>query len=292
MFADDSLRPARRRTVSPASLIDGISVTAFIAVLSFLFFAGRIESPVLALVPSVLFTGAATLIFLQIQARRRRLKRIALERLAYDLWLTDDLLRAEPAKFNKFALSILLFQCHWRYVPPEDGGPFLTQDDKAAELALLRRHPSAPVGAQDVLECIDRARAAGRGALVVATTAGITDEARKFAGGVPDVDVRFYDGQQLAAMAWDGACAPPPDALEPYLEEAGKRLRSKKRTRRVFANWAVSIRFIGTAGLLTAMSWLTPYRHWYLICAALCLAFGAAALLFPNRGPFRRLQSR
>lgn len=292
MFADDSMRPRRSRFGSPAGFLDTAAVVALVAALSFVFFAGRIQSPWVALAPSALFTAAATTVLLRVRARRRRLYRLALERQAYDLWLADDLLRAEPAKFQKFALSILLFQCHWRYLPAEEGGPLLRRDERDGELALLRRHPDAPVGPQDVLELVDRARANGRSLLVIATTAVVTDEARRFAQELPDVEVCFYDGKELAAMAWDGACAPPVEALEPYLERAASLVRARRKAKRPrFAQWAVSLRFVAVALLLTALSWLTPYRQWYLVSAAVCLAIGGAALLLPGRWPFRR-QSR
>ncbi len=292
MFADDSMRPRRSRFGSPAGVLDTAALVALIAALSFVFFAGRIESPWVALAPSALFTAAAASVLLRVRARRRRLHRLALERQAYDLWLADDLLRAEPAKFQKFALSILLFQCHWRYLPAEEGGPLLRRDERDGELALLRRHPSVPVGPQDVLELIDRARANGRNLLVIATTTTVSNEARHFAKGLTDVEVCFYDGTELASMAWDAACAPPVEALEPYLEQASKLLAARRKARRPrFAQWAVTLRFAMVALLLTALSWFTPYRQWYLICAAVCLAIGGAALLLPGRWPFRR-QSR
>ena len=284
------LRPKGRvAPFSLARLLDSIAFTALIALLSFIFFSSRIESPVVAALPSALFTCSAASAFLLVRRRRLRRVRKELERNAYDLWLCDEMLKSEPARFQKFALNILLFQCRYRYVTPEDGGPRLQTDGVDADIAILRRHPTAPVSAQDIIDLVDKARAAGLTRLVVATTAEFTEEAREFAKNAPDVKVDLYDGPKLSSMAWDGAFAPPPEALGPYLERAEALWRKRrKQSRPKFASLAASIRFALTGVLLCVMAWLTPFQTWYLICAAACFIIGAAAALFPNLKYFKR----
>jgi hypothetical protein len=286
-----SLRPLGRRAepFSLARLLDGIAFVALMALVSFIFFASRISSPVVALLPSALFTGAAASVFVLSRRKKLRRRRMELERLAYDMWLCDEMLKSEPGRFNKFALNILLFQCRYHYITPEEGGPKLQIDDQLADIAILRRHPSAPVTAQDLLELVDKTRASGLNHLVVATTAEFTAEAKEFAKAVSGIGVALYDGAKLSSMAWDGAFAPPPEALAPYLEHAEEQYRKyKKQNRPKFASWAVSIRFALTGILLCMMAWLTPFRTWYLVCAAACFVIGAAAALFPNLKYFKR----
>jgi hypothetical protein len=239
--------------------------------------------------PAAFFTASAAAAFLLVRQRRLRRRRMELERQAYDLWLCDEMLKSEPERFRKFALNILLFQCRYRYIPPEEGGPRLVSDDRTADIAVLRRHPSSPVGAQDMLELVDHARAAGLDGLVAVTTAEFSKEARDFAHAVPGITVSLYDGAKLASMAWDGAVAPPPGALEPYMERAREALRKKrKQSRPKFASWAIGVRFALTGLLLFAMGWLTPYRTWYLVCSAVCFVIAAAAILFPNFRYFKK----
>lgn len=286
-----TLRAPRRRATpfSLARLLDGIAFVALMALVSFIFFATRIQSPIVAALPALLFTASAAAAFIMVRQRKTRRRQMELEREAYDLWLCDEMLKSEPARFNKFALNILLFQCRYRYVTPEEGGPKLQLDDQNSDIALLRRHPSSPVSAQDMIELVDKTRAADLKHLVVATTAEFTSEARDFAKAVPGVTVALYDGAKLSSMAWDGAFAPPPDALGPYMERAAELFRKrKKQSRPKFASWAVSIRFALTGMLLCFMSWLTPFRTWYLVCAAACFVIGAAAALFPNLKYFKR----
>lgn len=274
---------------SLARLLDGIAFVALMALLSFIVFSSRIRDPVVAAVPAAVFTASAAAAFLLYRRQRLRRRRIDLERQAYDLWICDEMLKSEPARFHKFALNILLFQCRYRYVTPEDGGPRLQMDGKDSDISILRRHPTAPVTAQDVIGLIDRAREAGLGHLVICTTAGFTAEARAFAKAVPGITVDLYDGEKLSSMAWDGAFAPPPEALRPYMEQAEELWRKRrKQSRPKFATMAASIRFALTGALLCAMAWLTPFRTWYLICAAVCFVIGAAAALFPNLKYFRK----
>lgn len=274
---------------SLARLLDGLAFVLLMALLSFIFFASRISNPIVAALPSAFFTASAAGAFLLARQRKLRRRRMEAERQAYDLWLCDEMLKSEPGRFNKFALNILLFQCRYRYITPEEGGPRLIIEDKEADIAILRRHPSAPVTAQDMIELVDRTRAANLTHLVIATTAEFTPEARLFAKTVPDVGVSLYDGASLSSMAWDGAFAPPPNALGPYLERAEELIRKKrKQSRPKFASLAVSIRFALTGLLLCATAWLTPFHTWYLICAAVCFIIGAAAALFPNLRYFRR----
>jgi hypothetical protein len=280
--------PGRKAPFSLARLLDGIAFVALVALLSFIFFTSRIHSPIAAALPSAVFTFCAAAAFLLIRQRRLRRRQMLLEREAYDLWLCDEMLKSEPVRFQKFALNILLFQCRYRYIPPEEGGPKLQIEDELADVAILRRHPSSPVTAQDMLELADKTRNAGLKHLVIATTAEFTADAREFARNVPGIGISLFDGERLASMAWDGAFAPPPDALDPYMEKAEELLRKrKKQSRPKFASWAVGIRFALTGLLLCATAWLTPFRTWYLICAAVCFVIGAAAALFPNLKYFR-----
>jgi hypothetical protein len=286
-----SLRTSGRKAgrFSLARLLDGIAFIALISLLSFIFFSSRIANPILAALPAAVFTACAASAFMIFRQRRLRRRRMETERQAYDLWLCDEMLRSEPARFSKFALNILLFQCRYRYVPPEEGGPRLVMDDRAADIAILRRHPSSPVNAQDMIELADRTRATGLDSLVVATTAEFTKEAKEYAKAVPGIGISLYDGEKLASMAWDGAFAPPPDALDPYMERAGELLKKKrKQSRPRFASWAVGIRFALTGLLLFATGWLTPYHTWYLACSAVCFIIAAAAVLFPNLRYFRK----
>lgn len=278
----------RRTPFSLARLLDGIAFTALVALVSFIFFSSRISSPVAAALPAVLFTLCAAAAFLLIRQRRLRLRQMLLEREAYDLWLCNEMLKSEPARFQKFALNILLFQCRYRYIPPEEGGPRLQIEDELADVAILRRHPSSPVTAQDMIDLVDRTRLLSLKHLVVATTAEFTSDAREFAKNVPGIGVALFDGGRLASMAWDGAFAPPPDALEPFMRKAEELLRKrKKQSRPKFSSWAVSLRFALTGLLLCATAWLTPFRTWYFACAAACFVIGAAAALFPNLKYFR-----
>ncbi len=285
-----SLTPRRRaEPFSLARLLDGIAFVTLVALLSFIVFSSRIHNPLVAALPAAVFTGSAAAAFLLYRRQKLRRRRIQLERQAYDLWICDEMVKSEPDRFHKFALNILLFQCRYRYVTPEDGGPRLQMDGQDSDIAILRRHPTAPVTAQDILELVDRARDGGLANLVVCTTAEITAEARAFAKAVPGVKVDLYDGEKLSSMAWDGAFAPPPEALKPYMEKAEELWRKRrKQSRPKFASLAVSIRFALTGALLCAMAWLTPFRTWYLICAAGCFVIGAAAALFPNLKYFRR----
>lgn len=274
---------------SLARLLDCVAFVVLMALLSFIFFSSRIMNPLVAALPSLAFTLSATAAFLLARRNRRRRRRIEAEREAYDLWLCDEMLTSEPGRFHKFALNILLFQCRYRYVPPEEGGPRLISPDWEADVAILRRHPSSPVTAQDMVELVDGARAKNLRHIVVATTAEFTKEAAGFARAVPDIGVSLYDGAALSAMAWDGAFTPPPGALGPFLERAEELIRSRRKQRRPkFSSLAVSIRFALTGALLCATAWLTPFHTWYLICAALCFAIGAAAALFPNLKYFKR----
>lgn len=286
--------PARKaEPFSLARLLDGIAFVALMALLSFIFFSSRIHSPYVAALPAALFTASAAAAFILSRQRRLRRKRMEIERQAYDLWLCDEMLKSEPARFAKFALNILLFQCRYRYVPPEEGGPRLLMEDKEADVAILRRHPSAPVTAQEIVELVDKTRGAGLDSLVVATTAEFTKEAREFAKAVPGVAVTLYDGPKLSSMAWDGAFAPPPqDALDPYMESAREMFRKKKKQARPkFAFWAVSLRFALTGVLLFAVGWLTPFHTWYLACSAVCFLIAASAVLFPNIRYFRKKEA-
>jgi hypothetical protein len=291
MNDSETLRSPVRRSerFSLARLLDGVAFVALAALLSFIFFSSRIQSPVVAALPSALFTAAAAAAFLLFRQRRLRRRKMEIERQAYDLWLCDEMLKSEPGRFQKFALNILLFQCRYRYVPPEEGGPRLVMDDKTSYVAVLRRHPSAPVTAQDMIELVDAARGAGLTSLVAATTAEFTKEAREFAKAVPGVEVSLFDGSKLSSMAWDGAVAPPPDALGPYMERAGELLKKKrKQSRPKFAALGVAVRFALTGLLLFAIGWLTPFHTWYLACSAACFVIAASAVLFPNLRYFRR----
>jgi hypothetical protein len=286
-----SLRAPRPRSTpfSLARLLDGIAFAALTTLLSFIFFSSRIQSPAVAALPSAMFTAAAVAAYLLFRRARYRRRLTELERSAYDLWLCDEMLKSEPARFHKFALNILLFQCRYRYITPEDGGPRLQTEDADADIAILRRHPSSPVTAQDMIELADRARAANLTRLVAATTAEFTPEAREFAKTVPGMAMDLYDGARLSSMAWDGAFAPPPDALGPYMERAEElRRKRRKQARPKFASLAVSIRFAVTGVMLCVMAWLTPFRTWYLVCAAACFVIGAATALFPNMKFFRK----
>jgi hypothetical protein len=289
-LSEPAATPAGKRgRFSLARLLDCVAFVVLMALLSFIFFSSRISSPLVAALPSLTFTASAAAAFLLVRRRRLRRRRSEAERQAYDLWLCDEMLKSEPGRFHKFALNILLFQCRYRYVTPEEGGPRLVSDDWEADIAVLRRHPSSPVAAQDMIELVDRTRASGLKHLVVATTAEFTPEARQFARAVPDIGVSLYDGETLSAMAWDGAFTPPPDALGPYMERAEELLsKRRKQSRPKFSSLAVSIRFALTGALLCATAWLTPFHTWYLICAAVCFVIGAAAALFPNLKYFRR----
>jgi hypothetical protein len=285
--------PARRaEPFSLARLLDGIAFVALMALLSFIFFSSRIHSPYVAALPAALFTSCAAAAFILSRQRRLRRKRMEIERQAYDLWLCDEMLKSEPARFAKFALNILLFQCRYRYVPPEEGGPRLLMEDKASDVAILRRHPSAPITAQEMVDLVDKTRDAGLESLVVATTVEFTKEARAFAKSVPGIAVSLYDGPKLSSMAWDGAFAPPPGALDPYMENAREIMRKrKKQARPKFAFWAVSLRFALTGVLLFAVGWLTPFHTWYLVCSAVCFLIAAAAVLFPNIRYFQKKET-
>ncbi len=273
---------------SLARLLDGAAFGTLCAVVSFVVFASRIESPLVAALPSALFTGCAVTAFLLWRRRRIRRTNLALQRLAYDLWLCDVMITHDERRFRKFVSDILLGQCRCSPVPECDGRR-VSRDGTISRVAVLRRHPSAPVGAQDVLEEADRTRDQGLDALILATTAGITDDARSLARSIQGVAITLYDGSTLYAMAWDAALDAPDGALEPYLERAAEDLRTQRRHRRIrFSGWAASLRFAAAGAALAALSWLTPYRTWYLLCAAGCLVIAAAALIFPNFRLFKR----
>ena len=282
----------RRPDFSLARLLDGTAFVILVALLSFIFFAARIANPWMAALPSAIFTGASALAFVLWRQKSLKLKQKALQRQAYDLWLCDEMVKSEERRFGKFVLNILLFQCRYHYVPESDGHR-LAKEGRLAHCAVLRRHPSAPVNAQDVLDLADHTRAEGLENLVIATTAEITDDARKLAEAIPGMEITLYDGPALYAMSWDAAMAAPPGALDPYMDSARELLRAKGRQSRFkFSSWGISLRFALTGLMLAVMAWLTPFRTWYLICAAGCLVLGAAAIVFPNLRIFKGKRSQ
>lgn len=284
-----AVQPARGHGgFSLAAALDGAAFGTLCAVLSFVFFASRIESPLVAAFPSAAFTACAVTAFTQWRRRRSRHHHLALQRVAYDLWLCESMITSDERRFRKFVTDILYGQCRCSPVPEHDGRRVL-RDGVPCRLALLRRHPSAPVGAQDVLEEADRTRADGSDTLILATTAGITDDARTLARALQGMRATLYDGPTLYAMAWDAALDAPAGALEPYMERASETLRARRRRKRLrFSSWATSLRFAAAGAALAALSWLTPFRTWYLLCAAGCLVIAAAALIFPNIKLFRK----
>jgi hypothetical protein len=250
-------------------------------------FASRIESPVVAALPSAAFTASAVTAFTLWRRRRARRRSLMLQRAAYDLWLCESMIVSPERRFRKFVSEILYGQCRCGPIPEQEH--HVLCDGIPCRLALLRRHSSAPVRAQDVLEEADRTRAEGLDALILATTGAIDDEARALARALKDVRVTLYDGPTLYAMAWDAALDAPAGALEPYMERAVDVLRTNRRRRRIrFSGWAAGLRFASTGAALAVLSWLTPFRKWYLICAACCLILAAAALIFPNFRFFRK----
>lgn len=273
---------------SLAATLDGIAFGALCAVVSFVFFAARIQSPLVAALPSAAFTASAVVAFTQWRRRRARRRQIALQRIAYDLWLCESMIVSPERRFRRFVTDILYGQCRCSPIPEYDGKRVM-RDGIPCRLAILRRHPSAPVGAQDLLEEADRTRAEGLDALILATTAGIQDEARDLAKALQGVRITLYAGPKLYSMAWDAALDAPDGVLEPYMERATEMLRAQRHRRRMrFSGWAASLRFASAGAALAALSWLTPFRKWYLLCAALCLVIAAAALIFPNFKLFKK----
>ena len=90
----------RRPDFSLARLLDGTAFVILVALLSFIFFATRIANPWIAALPSAIFTGASALAFVLWRQKRLKLKKKALQRQAYDLWLCDEMVKSEERRFR------------------------------------------------------------------------------------------------------------------------------------------------------------------------------------------------
>jgi len=225
-----------------------------------------------------LFAGAGIASW---QIKRRDRFMGELKKTAYRLWLSARILKTSKKDFEHFVLDILHSQMKYRYQPTLDDATFV-RDEKGNLVLLLalKRHPGIPVNAQNMMEIIDDIRRLRAKRAIIAVPSTFDALAIETTKRADDLSLRCIDMGDLCAMASDNHYAVPPQELDSYIVAAKAEYRKIAKTKvSAFATWRRPMRFLYSSAVLAVLSWLTPYKLWYLTIASFCLAVAIAQII-------------
>ncbi|MFR1758973.1 MAG: restriction endonuclease [Christensenellaceae bacterium] len=204
--------------------LDYLGLVLITAALSMLWFNSRLGSLLLAVPMGVAFTVLASMVFYRWQHRRWLKRKSALDRQALALWLADELLSGTAEELRELTCDLLCSQKGYK-LTFVSGKPLLATASGAWRLYCLRRHPSCPVDAQQLMQLKAASDRTGMGA-AVSTTAGFTEPAREYArrAGLLLVGLdELADMAQAAGMQprrrrshYTGCCRKPPLPAAPW----------------------------------------------------------------------------
>ena len=271
--------PAPVRPSVLPRILDGLVLLLLSCLAAWLFFHSRTRSALWAGLLTGLFALCVAAATYAWQARKYRQHTQKLRRIAYRLWLSDQILASDNLSFEVMVLGLLQSGLGYRYLPSTQGPDTLLKDGKRSALTVLKRHPACPVDAQMVLAAVDTARKEGYEHLLLVASSGFDAAAQAFAGKVPDLDMQLMDLEALADLAYQEHYGRPVDNLSSYAAEAREVLRQQHRRPKRFAQWTRPLRFAVSGLALAALGFLTPYRQWYWTIAALCVGIALIQLV-------------
>jgi hypothetical protein len=279
---------SRTHRILPAlpGILDSIALLALVWLASGLWFHSRFDDLRISVPLSLLFAAIAGAGYLSFQSVRRDRYRKGLAGMAYRLWLCDHIVRGSTASFHRFLVDVLCRIKGYLYLPAtEEAFLHLALDGQSYGVAALKRHPSCPVTAQELMDCVDLAREKGVRNLIVASSAAYMPEALSYASEVRNPPLELLDEAKLAELAAEAGYIMPETEERRYLVAARAKLRTQRSRRGSFASWARPLRYAVCGALLAGLSLLTPFRTWYLAMAGLCAVLAVVSFIrFRSRG--------
>ena len=251
--------------------LDYLGLVLITAVLSMLWFNRRLGSLLLAIPMGVAFTLLASLVFSRWQHRRWLKRKSALDRQALSLWLADELLSGTTEELRELACDLLCSQQDYRLCF-ESGKPLLSKGTATWRLYCLRRHPSCPVDAQQLMQLKAASDRTGV-RTAVATTAAFTEPAQEYA---QRTGLLLISLEELADMAHKAGMRPPASSRSYYSRLARQAPPAPRRSLAQRAAKLRSVRYALGALLLGFMGWLSPWRGWHWAAAVFCAVMAAA----------------
>lgn len=269
-------------------LLDSIALLVLVWLASGLWFHSRFGDLAVSLPLSLLFAAVAGAGYLSFQISRRERYRKGLHGIAYRMWLCDHIVRGSVSSFQRFLVDVLCRQQGYLYLPAaEEDFLHLAKDGQSYSVAALKRHPSCPVSAQTMMDWVDLAREKGVRNLIIASSACFDPEAVEYARDVKGLPLVLMDQEKLAEMALESGYQMPESDTRRFLTAARAEYRQKKSRKGGFMTWARPLRYVVCGILLGALSWLSPFKTWYLIMAGLCGLLAVASWAYGLRKPSR-----
>ena len=254
--------------------LDYLGLVLITAALSMLWFNSRLGSLLLAVPMGVAFTVLASMVFYRWQHRRWLKRKSALDRQALALWLADELLSGTAEELRELTCDLLCSQKGYK-LTFVSGKPLLATASGTWRLYCLRRHPSCPVDAQQLMQLKAASDRTGLGA-AVSTTAGFTEPAREYARRAGLLLVGL---DELADMAQAAGMQPPASSRSHYNRLARQQPPAARRSLARRAAKLLTVRYMLGALLLGFMGWLSPWRGWYWAAALFCAVMAAATAI-------------
>ena len=273
-------RPPIRAFWHPALpyALDYLGLVLITALLSTLWFQGRLDSLWLSVPLGIAFTMLASLIFYRWQHGRWLRRRRQLDQEALALWLADALLKGTLAGFQRLCGYLLDLQLSYR-VFTDQGKLLLESKGQRYRLYCLRRHPSCPVDAQQLFQLQTAAERGGLSAAVAASCA-FTPQAMDYAR--QQQNLVLFPLNDLAAMAMDLGLRPPRAVRAHYDRLARQQLPGKKKSLAARMAKIAALRYGIGAVLMAFIGYLSPWRMWYWMAAVFCAVMAVFAFL-PSR---------
>ncbi len=259
--------------------LDYLGLVLVTAALSMLWFNSRLGSLLLAIPLGIAFTLLASLVYYRWQHRRWLKRKSALDRQAIALWLADELLSGTTDQLRELTCDLLSRREGYK-LTFASGKPLLGKQSQSWRLYCLRRHPSCPVDAQQLMQLKAASDHAGMGA-AVSTTSGFTEPALEYARRTGVLLISLED---LARMAHEDGMKPPAQSRGYYNRLARQMPPVARRSLARRAAKLLSVRYALGALLLGFMGWLSPWRGWYWAAALFCAVMAAATAIAGLKG--------
>lgn len=249
-----------------ARLLDALLLRGLLALAFYAWFSAQLQSRVLAVILTLCALGT-----------------FCIAAQMYSSIRLENFIRKKRQELYEQALLE-----HLMLLSPEEAETLMEQREGSMNF-FLPVHPRKEAEPALLLQAYHRARRKNFQRMELYATGQFSQDAKVLAGQMK-IQVGLHEAKELIALAKEKELLPEEETIRRAIDAHFDALRRQKSGRQRIFLPGNAKRFLLCAALIGAASWITGYRIYYPLMAALCLCL-AAVCWWMGRNPYRQADS-